>query len=286
MNMNSFEITVMSDRTFSRFSEFIHSELGIKMPGSKKIMLQSRLHKRMRSLDIKSFDDYYDYVFNSSAKQEELTHMVNVVTTNKTDFFREPKQFDYLAQTALGETICNEKRALRKSLLVWSAGCSTGEEPYTLAMVVANFMDGKQNGNYSILATDISTRVLGVAKEATYAEAEVAPVPLTLKKKYLMRGKGPQKGFARIVPSLRKRVSFQRLNLNKGNHFGIRTPMDIIFCRNVIIYFDRKTQTKLFEKFYAQLAPGGYMFIGHSETLTGINDAFLGVGPSIYRKPG
>ncbi|MCP4578981.1 MAG: chemotaxis protein CheR, partial [Deltaproteobacteria bacterium] len=173
---------------------------------------------------------------------------------------REPKQFDYLAQTALGETICNEKRALRKSLLVWSAGCSTGEEPYTLAMVVANFMDGKQNGNYSILATDISTRVLGVAKEATYAEAEVAPVPLTLKKKYLMRGKGPRKGFARIVPSLRKRVSFQRLNLNKGNHFGIRTPMDIIFCRNVIIYFDRQTQTKLFEKFYAQLAPGGYMF--------------------------
>ncbi len=286
MNSNSTEITTMSDRTFSRFSEFIHAELGIKMPDSKKIMLQSRLQKRMRSLDIKSFDEYYDYAFNSSAKQEELTHMVNAVTTNKTDFFREPKQFDYLAQTALAETILNEKKALRKRLLVWSAGCSTGEEPYTLAMVVADFMEGRRNGEFSILATDISTRVLGSAKEAIYPEKTVAPVPMRLKKKYLMRGNGPQKGFVRIVSNLRKKVSFQRLNLNKGNDFGIRTPMDIIFCRNVIIYFDRQTQTKLFEKFYAQLAPGGYMFIGHSETLTGINDAFRGVGPSIYRKPG
>lgn len=284
--MNSSEITAMSDRTFSRFSNFIHAELGIKMPGSKKIMLQSRLHKRMRSLDIKSFDDYYDYVFNSTAKQEELTHMVNVVTTNKTDFFREPKQFDYLAQTALAETILNEKKALRKRLLVWSAGCSTGEEPYTLAMVVADFMEGRRDGEFSILATDISTRVLETAREAIYPEKIVAPVPMRLKKKYLMRGNGPQKGFARIVPNLRKKVSFQRLNLNKGNHFGIRTPMDIIFCRNVIIYFDRQTQTKLFEKFYAQLAPGGYMFIGHSETLQGIDGRFRAVGPSIYRKPG
>ncbi len=249
-------------------------------------MLQARLQKRMRSLGIGSFDEYYDYVFNSPARQEEMTNMVNVVTTNKTDFFREPNQFDYLTRTALTETINNPKKGLRKRLLMWSAGCSTGEEPYTLAMVVAGFLDEKRLGDFSILATDISTRVLDTARKAIYSEEAVVPVPHRLKQKFLLRGKGPQKGFARIDPGLRKKISFQRLNLNIGNNFGIRNPMDIIFCRNVIIYFDRPTQIKLFEKFYAQLAPGGYMFIGHSETLTGINEAFHAVGPSIYRKPG
>ncbi len=276
----------MFDKTFDRFSGFIHAELGIKMPKSKKIMLQARLQKRMRRLGIGSFDKYYDYVFNSPARQEEMTNMVNVVTTNKTDFFREPHHFDYLIQTALTEAINNPKKGLRKSLSVWSAGCSTGEEPYTLTMVVADFLERKRMGNFSILATDISTSVLEMAKKAIYSEELVAPVPQRLKQKYLLRGNGPQKGFVRIDPRLRKKVSFQRFNLNMGNNFGIRIPMDIIFCRNVIIYFDRQTQIKLFEKFYAQLAPGGYMFIGHSETLSGINEEFRAVGPSIYRKPG
>ncbi len=153
----SHEIEPMSDSIFDRFSVFIHAELGIQMPISKKTMLQARLQKRMRSLRINTFDEYYDYVFNSPARQEEIANMVNVVTTNKTDFFREPHQFEYLTHTALKESINNSEKGIRKTLLVWSAGCSTGEEPYTLAMVVADFLEGKYMGNFmpSLLLADI-----------------------------------------------------------------------------------------------------------------------------------
>jgi len=175
---------------------------------------------------------------------------------------------------------------IRHNLMVWSAGCSTGEEPYTLAMLLKDFA-GKYPGfnfEFLILATDISTRVLEAAKRAIYDNEKVAPVPQEMKKRYLLRGKNDKKGHVRIVPELREVVKFRRLNFLEDN-YGMREPMDIIFCRNVIIYFDRTTQEKILNMFARQLSPGGYIFIGHSETLHGLDVPLVQVAPTVYRKP-
>lgn len=273
----------MSDTLFKQFSEFIYEECGIKLSFVKKTMLTVRLFKRLRALDMKSFDQYYDYVHDSKNRHSELVQMIDVVSTNKTDFFREPAHFVFLQQQVLPELACLKNNAYRRKLNIWSAGCSSGEEPYTLAMVLSEFFT-RSFDNFSILATDISTRVLEKAKKAIYSTQIVEPVPDLMKKKYLMRGIGLQKDFCRVVPELRSRISFQRLNFMEKS-FKIKTSMDIIFCRNVIIYFDQQTQKRLFKKLYDQLIPGGYLFIGHSESLHGINNDFYLVGSTIYRKP-
>jgi chemotaxis protein methyltransferase CheR len=216
----------------------------------------------------------------------ELHHLIDVMTTNKTDFFREPAHFEFLARTALPEIIAQPEKGALKRVAIWSAGCSTGEEPYTLAMVISEFAE-KYPGlglDCSILATDISTRVLEKARQAIYETEKVLPVPEPLKKKYLLRSRDRDKGLVRIVPELRKMVRFQRLNFIDED-FGLRERMDIIFCRNVIIYFDKPTQSKLLNKFYRQLVPGGHLFMGHSETLNGLGVPLLQVAPTVYRKP-
>ena len=278
--------TAMSDRDFSRFRDLIYRECGINLVPAKKIMLTSRLKKRLRALGMASFGEYYEYVSSGKGGATEQVHMLDAVSTNKTDFFREPKHFDYLEKEALPGLVRSGRWRSGQRLNSWSAGCSTGEEPYTLAMVLADFASRSRAGDFTVLATDISTRVLDVARKGIYPESTIHPVSPELKRKYLMRGKGSKQGFCRVVPELRKHIEFQRLNLNNGRHFGIRTRMDIIFCRNVIIYFDRDTQKRLFEKFYAQLVPGGYLLIGHSETLHGINDQFKPVRVATYQKPG
>ncbi|MCD6223910.1 MAG: protein-glutamate O-methyltransferase [Deltaproteobacteria bacterium] len=297
---STFQSLAMSDRLFKSFSEFIYGECGIKLPLAKKAMLTVRLLKRLRALGIRSFGQYYDYVCSPESRGEELMRMIDAVSTNKTDFFREPAHFDFLRNQALPDLVGPMHNGGRKKLNIWSAGCSSGEEPYTLAMVLAEFLNGTQNQNkacvntrlgiapqpldqFSILATDISTQVLATAKKAIYPKQMINPVPPMMKRKYLMHGIGSQKEFYRMVPELRSRITFQRLNFMENN-FGIRMPMDIIFCRNVIIYFDRQTQIKLFEKFYNQLVPGGYLFIGHSESLHGINNRFRLVATTTYRK--
>jgi chemotaxis protein methyltransferase CheR len=274
----------MSEKDFRRFRDFIYDQCGINLMPKKKTMLTSRLSKRLRDLGMSSFAEYFDYVTSSSGGAEELIRMINAVSTNKTDFFREPKHFDFLITQALPHLVRSRRATSNRRFNVWSAGCSSGEEPYTLAMVLSEFFRTTGTGEFSIYATDISTKVLAIAQKGIYPEGAVGPVPGQLKQKYLMRGKDSQEGFCRIVPELRKYVRFQRLNLIEGRHFGLRIEMDIIFCRNVIIYFDRKTQIQLFEKFYNQLKPGGYLFIGHSETLHGINDQFVPVGVAVYRK--
>lgn len=274
----------MSDRDFRRFRDLIYEECKIKLIPAKKTMLTSRLRKRLRALNMDSFGQYYDYVSIVKDHADELVHMLDAVSTNKTDFFREPKHFNYLIKEALpGMVRCGRWKPGRM-LNVWSAGCSSGEEPYTIAMVLAQFAAWNQTGDFSILATDISTRVLDIAAKGIYPQSATEPVPPALKHRYMMRGKGSRKGSCRVVPELRHRVQFRRVNLNKGKDFGIRIQMDIIFCRNVIIYFDRETQKRLFEKIYTQLVPGGYLFIGHSETLNGINDRFESMAVATYKK--
>ena len=286
----SFHSPTMSNREFKRFSEFIYARCGIKMPPAKKSMLRARLFKRLRDLGLTSYKDYYGYINTPEGRSKELVRMIDVVTTNKTEFFREAEHFDFLAKNAL-PTLAGSRQAIsRRKLNIWSAGCSSGEESYTLAMVLSEFFNGRQTGSrqldqFSILATDISTQILAKAKKAIYRQETVEPVPVVLRQKYLMRGKDSQKELCRVVPELRHCITFRHLNF-MDKDFGIRMRMDIIFCRNVVIYFDRQTQRKLFEKFYDQLVPGGYLFIGHSESLHGINERFRNVATTVYRKPG
>lgn len=278
-------ISKMTWSDFRRLSEFIERELGIKMPDAKKTMLECRLQKRLRILGLKVFSEYCDYLFSNEGIESELVHMIDMVTTNKTDFFREPQHFDYLVQEVLPELVKSNGAGITRSFMVWSAGCSTGEEPYTLAMVLNEFAD-KYPGlgfRYTILGTDISTRVLEVAKSGVYPEEKVAPVPMPLRKKYLLRGTGKNKGLVRIVPELRNLVKFRRLNFMEGD-FGMREPLDGIFCRNVFIYFDKTTQERLLGRFCRHIVPGGYIFIGMSETLSGMNLPLSRVNPSIYKK--
>ncbi len=276
-------MVVMSNKIFRRLGRFIHEECGIKMPQSKKVMLQARLQKRLRALGINSFDEYCDLVLSPQGAKDELFHMIDLVSTNKTDFFREPSHFDYLVKSALPE-LTNDFPGNGRMLKIWSAGCSSGEEPYTLAMVLSKFADNNRGFHFSIFATDISVRILERAKAAIYTAEKVEPVPADLKHKYLLKSKDRDAKIVRVVPELRSLVKFQRLNF-MDDDFGFRQPFDIIFCRNVIIYFDLQTQATLLNKFYQHLRPGGYLFMGHSETLHSIDVPFVQVAPTIHRKP-
>ena len=204
--------------------------------------------------------------------------MIDEVTTNKTDFFREPAHFKFLVDKALPELIRR-----KRSVTVWSAGCSTGEEPYTLAMVLKDYGDSIPGFGFLILATDISTAVLEKAQRAIYEEEKVIPVPAEFKRRYLLKSKDRARKVVRITPELRASVRFRRLNF-MDNDFGFREPMDIIFCRNVIIYFDKPTQEKLLNRFCRHLAPGGYVFMGHSEALIDMKVPLVPVAPTVYRK--
>lgn len=276
------DVKPLSPKEFDRLSEFIVTHCGIKMPPAKKIMLQARLQKRLRVLGMESFKHYCDFVLGSREGAGELVHMIDAVTTNKTDFFREPIHFQFLAETALPEYM-SEAAGLVKKFTVWSAGCSSGEEPYTLAIVLNEFVSQHPGFQYSILATDISTKVLEKARLGIYDQHLVAGIPLPLKQKYFLRSKDRDKGLVRVVPELRSRISFQRLNLME-ERLMIPEPVDAVFCRNVIIYFERVTQHALLSRLCRCLKTGGYLFLGHSETVHGFELPLMRISSTIYRK--
>ncbi len=286
--MNDFLLNTnssLTEKDFYRLSSFIHSYCGIKMPLSKKTMLEARLNKRLRLLRMSSYSEYCKYLFSNGIEKNELINLINVITTNKTDFFREPEQFKILLKEVLPELTANLGIGIRRPLMTWSAGCSTGEEPYTLAMTLSEF-SARCPGlgfNYTVLASDISTKVLDTARKAIYNKNCIEPIPDSLKQKYLLRNKDRRKDLFRIVPALRNRVRFRRLNFIDED-FSMREKMDIIFCRNVIIYFDKATQEKVINRFYTHLSDGGFMFLGHSETLNGMSHPFKQIVPTIYRK--
>jgi chemotaxis protein methyltransferase CheR len=272
----------LSERAFRRFSDCIMARLGIKMAPGKQPMLQSRLQRRLRELQLESFDAYQELLFSLPDEHEEWTHFINAVTTNKTDFFREPRHYDYLRQVALPDRE-RQRVGVTDPLSIWCAGCSTGEEAYSLSMVLAEYGSQRQSFEFRILATDISTRVLEVARRAVYDEARIEPVPLDWRRKYLLRSRDPQQRRVRIVPELRAHVSFGRLNFMEDN-YGLNRTCDIIFFRNVMIYFDRTTQESVLRRMCRYLASGGYLFVGHSETLTGLDVPLRPVSTSVYRR--
>jgi chemotaxis protein methyltransferase CheR len=268
----------LSRSGFARFARYITAELGIKMPESKLTMVQSRLLRRVRDLRMNSVEQYGEYFF-ASANREEREHFINAITTNKTDFFREPQHFTYLCEVVL--PLMSRPRVRFK---VWSAGCSSGEEPYTLAMLMAEYAICRPGFDFAILATDISTKVLSAAQTGIYQEAQIVPIPPELRRKYLLRGRDANERSARIVPELRKKISFHQLNF-MDDSYGVRDTFDVIFFRNVMIYFDRPTQEAVINKLCRNLAPGGYLFAGHSESLAGLDIPVRPVEASVYRKP-
>ncbi len=282
-NLKPYLPATMKDPEFQRFSAVIYDYVGIKMPLSKKIMLEGRLQKRLKVLGLATFEEYSEFVFNQEGHDSELIHLIDVVTTNKTDFFREPAHFEFLTKVALPNIISAKRNMQREPIQVWSAGCSTGEEPYTLAIVLSEFAANHPGVSTAITASDICTQVLKTAKAAIYPEERTDTIPLNLKKKYLLRSREKTRSMVRIIPRLRSLVSFRRINF-MDNDFGISEKMDIIFCRNVVIYFDKPTQQILMEKFYRQLRPGGFLFIGHSETLSDLDLKFKLVASTVYMK--
>ena len=282
--MKRLALPSMSAATFTLFSEYIQEELGIKLNQNKQAMLQGRLMKRLRALGIGLYEEYYEYLFSAEGHKSELPYFVHQVTTNKTDFFREPAHFRYMAKTALS-VLLNENRYSRHDpLRIWSTACSTGEEPYTLSMVMADYVEQNQPVNFIIMATDISPTVLQTAAHGIYESYKVDPVPHYFQKKYLLRSKDREKKVVRVVPELRSKVHFQWVNLKKRSTFNLDRRMDIIFCRNVLIYFSRKTQELVIRNLCTQLRSGGYLFTGHSETLSGFSLPLKQVATTIYRK--
>ncbi len=281
MQMN-FTHDMLTNQDFDRLSRFIYEQSGIKIPPIKKNMVEARLRKRLKELNLDSYSDYCDFLFSENGIDNEVTQMVDVITTNKTDFFREPKQFDFLINMVLPELIKNGNLGIKRPVKIWSAGCSTGEEPYTLSIVFKEFANGISNYSYNILATDISTRVLKRARYAIYDEDKIGPIPNDLLKKYFLRSKDKQKKQVRLIPQIRNSVNFQWLNL-MDRDFGFRESFDIIFCRNVIIYFDKPTQDKLITKLISYLNPGGYLFLGHSESIFNNSLPVVQMAASTYR---
>lgn len=272
---------VLSENIFKKLGSFIQSECGIKMPPGKRLMVQSRLMKRLRALEISSFEEYWAFI-QSTEDKDEVINLINAVSTNKTDFFREPDHFKYLIDTVLPELIKNRPSEIREPFKFWSAGCSTGEEPYTLAMVLSDFAEKNRSFKFKILATDISTKVIEHGRIAIYSKERIDPIPMKMKQKYLLKSKDPANKVVRIIPKLRSKVIFRRLNFL--DNFRLKEKVEVIFCRNVVIYFDRDIQKKLVEKFYEQLIPGGFLFMGHSETINGLNTKFKTVAPTVYQK--
>lgn len=276
MNHN-YTLSRLTNQEFDVLSGFIYEQFGIKMPLAKKTLLECRLQKRLRVLNIQDFEQYIEMLFSKGGVEQELFQMANVVTTNKTDFFRESAHFDFLK--AMDWDAYFGGVAQGKVLKAWSAACSSGEEPYTLSMVL------KESGDFDhqILATDLSQDVLKKAVTAIYPEERVQPVPLFYKQKYFLRNKDPKKPLVRVAPEIRKKVSFRQLNL-MDHDYEVPGKMDLIFCRNVLIYFDRPTQEKVIKKLCSYLKEGGYLFIGHSESLSGYRLPLAQIKSTVYQK--
>lgn len=267
----------LSDDDFYKLREIIYNEAGIKLGDVKKILMQSRLIKRLRDLKLDNFTEYYEYLINNF--EDEKINFINSITTNKTDFFRENDHFEYMKSKILPDFEKKNERELR----IWSAGCSTGEEPYTIAITLSEYFNGKVAPEFLILATDIDTQVLEKAQDGSYAADHLADVDPKYLKSYFLHESNEKGDFYRVKDQLKKVIYFRRLNLLQ-DEYPMKKKFDIIFCRNVIIYFDRETQKKLFEKYHKYLKDDGYLLIGHSENITSITDKFTLAGRTIYRK--
>ena len=266
----------LTPKEFQQIQNLVYQKAGITLSEQKQSLVVSRLSKRITQLALPSFQAYYDFVM-SGDDQEELTQMLDLMSTNKTDFFREPVHFDFLKERIIPSL------SSTKHIRIWSSASSTGEEPYSIAMTFLDAVSNPRQWDCKILASDISTRVLAKAAEGVYEEERVSNLSSSMVKRHCLRGRGAQEGFVKMRQQVSELVIYRRINL-MDESFPIRSPLDVIFCRNVMIYFDRPTQAALMAKFHHYLKPGGYLFIGHSESLQWIEHPFVYVEPTIYQK--
>ena len=268
----------MSEADFQAIKALIYKKVGIALTDQKRGLVYARLTRRLRALGLPNFRSYVDILEGPKAN-DELSHLINALTTNHTKFFRERHHFDFLRSTAAAEWRARVTRGEPKRLRIWSAGCSTGEEPYTIAMTLAHAF--QMEWDWKILATDIDTKVLAHAKRGLYEKDTVRDVPPALKHKYLQL---IETGQAEVDAALKSRIRFNRLNLH--DLWPMRGPFDVIFCRNVTIYFDPPTKRNLIQRYVEMIKPGGFLFLGHSETLAGREFHLESLGQTIYRKIG
>ncbi|ASB49032.1 CheR family methyltransferase [Alkalitalea saponilacus] len=271
----------LSEKDFQVFSQYIYSEYGIKMPPIKRIMLQGRLLKRIRELKMNSYSEYKEYFFSKDGQQKELLHFLNVVTTNKTDFFREPVHFIFLNETVLQDF--SKNNPTHQPLKIWSAGCSSGEEPYTISIVLNEYQRLNPSFKFEIQGTDISTQMLEKAARGIYPASKALTIPMDIKKKYFLKSKDVNNQTIRVHPHLQKNIKLGYLNL-MDTSYGAQDMFDVIFCRNVLIYFDRPTQEKVINKLCTHLKKDGHFFIGHSESLSGMDVPLKHIKPTIFKK--
>jgi chemotaxis protein methyltransferase CheR len=275
----------LNENEFNLFKTYIYQLTGISLGPAKRDLVQSRLQKRLRENNITDYKQYFDYISSDNCPQDEIESFINCITTNTTSFFREKHHFDFIEQTVIPNFIKDLRPGDPKPCLsIWHAGCSTGEEPYSLAMVLAKCQQLKSSFTYKQLATDIDTNVLEQATNAIYEDEKIEGIPSAFKSFGFLRGKGEKCNLYKVRRELRENLTFRQLNLLSENWpMSAGTKFDMIWCRNVVIYFDKPTQRVLFARFAERLKPGGYLFIGHSESLLGVTDLFESVGQTIYR---
>ncbi|MBN2331535.1 MAG: protein-glutamate O-methyltransferase [Deltaproteobacteria bacterium] len=268
----------ISTKDFRRFCQFIYGRCGINLHEGKRDLVRSRLARRLRALGLSSYKDYFDRVFEDDNDQE-IVYLLDAISTNVTYFFREEKHFDFLTQEVLPALVGKPRTGANDCIKAWSAGCSSGEEPYSLAITLSEFLEPHSQG-CKLLGTDLSTSVLQKAKQGVYEAGKLENIPRPLLRKYFNpHGDGV---FYQVAPRVKSLLRFARLNLM--HTFPFKGRFDIIFCRNVMIYFDKPTQETLVNKFSHVLNPGGYLMIGHSESLTSIKHDLQYIQPAIYRK--
>jgi chemotaxis protein methyltransferase CheR len=261
----------LSVEDFRRVRRIAYERAGLAIPDGKEGLVRSRVAKRVRDRQLPSFTAYIDAV-EKEPQGEEMVRLIDLLTTNKTDFFREPAHFDYLLNVIVPAVV-----ATGKPLRIWSAGCSSGEEPYTIAMVLRESLPARYD--FRILATDISTRVVAAARRGHFTEAQLADVAPARRQRFFAPAAD---GGAMALPELRTPISFAHLNLMAA--WPMSGPFDVVFCRNVMIYFDKPTVTRLVGRFHELLTTSGHLFIGHSESLTALEHRYRYVQPAVYAK--
>jgi chemotaxis protein methyltransferase CheR len=275
----------VGDEEFALFRALIHQQTGISLKEGKRNLLAARLHKRLKELGLGTLTDYYSYLKKKDAQGDELRRMVNCITTNKTSFFREEHHFHYLRDWLKEKAHQTAANRGQRRVRIWSAACSSGEEPYSLAITMLEALPPAAGWDLAILASDIDTDMLGRGESGVYESEGLEGIPDPLKRRYFLRGKGDLEGLVQVKPEVRRLVTFRRINL-VDYPWPIHTSFDAIFCRNVIIYFDRETQRRLFERLLKHLAPDGRLFVGHSESLYWMTDLVTPLQHTVYRVRG
>ncbi len=274
-------LQAISNEEFIRLSTFISDYYGVRYTSVKKSILENRLLKRLRHYGFATFSQYCDLLMDVNQNQAELIEMLNLVTTNKTDFFRESNHFDFLTDHVVPHFLENSESTCFN---VWSAGCSSGEEVYTLAMVLKEFNENNaEHLQFKVLGTDISMKVLQQAHSGVYDITRVEPIPLELKKKYLLRGKDDKSNIVKIRPELRQEVYFKHLNF-MDTDYNLDVNFDLILFRNVMIYFTREVQELVIKRLCKYLKKGGYLFLGHSESIIDMDVPLKQIKPTIFQR--